>query len=348
MANVTEEQMEKYLCTFQDEYVRSVEQYVPEELRRRLLRYSLLPASVVGFVSTQLGAGYEYRAGEPGINVERHSRRVEEIFVGGPPWLAKVGPMFAIGGSNIGIARLTLEGGFPFRFTDEAADVYFYEVRFKAGTWQRDVLYAQLFANRLAEFWSEAEAIRRAKDEVLAAQLDLQQLAVLSVDLGTYLRTFKERTVLVLGDFNRGRTRLEAIRDSLGAMGYNAVLLDEIPEEPSYDPRQKFQAVAPVCRFLIFEDSTPSGHIAEMVLGSQLDSIRVVLREGERKSTFMTQGMGLTSTVVREWSYTRENLDSILVEAVGWAESRVEELAKERQYVYPWLAPDEPPDPSAS
>lgn len=346
MANVTEQEMENYLRTFQDEYVRSVEQYIPQELRKRLLRYSLLPTSVLGFVSTQLGAGYEYRTGEPGIKVERHSRRIEEIFVGGPPWLAKLGPMFAIGGTNTGFARLTLEGAFPFRFTSEAADVDFYEVRFKAGTWQRDVLYAHLFANRLAEFWSEAEAVRRAKDEVLTAQLDLHQLAVLSIDLGTYLRRFKERTVLVLGSFDQGRSRLEAIRDSLTRAGYNAVLLDEIPEQPSYDLRQKFQAVAAVCRFLVFEDSNPSGHIAEMVLGSQLDSIRIILREGERKSTFMTQGLGLTSTVVREWSYAPEDLDVVLVEAVEWAEGTFAELAKQRQTVYPWLAPDEPSESS--
>lgn len=97
------------------------------------------------------------------------------------------------------------------------------------------MLYAQLFANRSEEFWSETEAVRRAKDEVLAAVFDLQQTAARHVDLGTYLKTFKQKTVLLLGDFNRGRDRLEAIRRALGRAGYHAVLLDEIPEEPNYD-----------------------------------------------------------------------------------------------------------------
>jgi hypothetical protein len=65
--------------------------------------------------------------------------------------------MLAIGGTNIGIVGMTLDGGFPFHFTDESADVYFQSVRFKARSWSRSVLYAQLFGNRHEAFWSEAE-----------------------------------------------------------------------------------------------------------------------------------------------------------------------------------------------
>jgi hypothetical protein len=328
--------MEAYLRTFHEEYIGTVEKFVPAQARAQLIRYSLLPAPVTGYVSTQLGAGYEYGLGDERISTRRSSRRIEELFVDGPPWLARVGPMFLIGGRNIGFARLTLEGGFPFRFTDEAADVYFHEVRFKTGTWSRDVQYAQLFGDRREESWSEPEAVRRAKDEVLAAMLDLQQSAARRVDLGTYLQTFKERLVLVLGDFNKGRDRLEAIRVALGRAGYHAVLLDEIPEEPNYDLPQKFQAVAAVCRFLVFEDSTPAGHIGEMFLAETLHSVRILLREGEQTSTFMTRGMGLTSKVVREWSYDPENLEAVIDEAVSWAEEVVTELAERRDVIYPW------------
>lgn len=336
MANVTEAQLEAYLRTFHDEYTSSAERYIAEGDRNRLLRYSLLPATVTGYVSTQLGAGYEYRAGEATINVRRGSQRVEELFVGGPSWLSRLGPFFNIGGSNIGIESLTLEDGFPFRFSDEDADVYFYKVRFQAGVWSRDVLYAQLFANRSEDFWSETEAVRRAKDEVLAALFDLQQTAARKVDLGTYLKTFKQKTVLLLGDFNRGRGRLEAIKDGLSRAGYHAVLLDEIPEEPDYDLRQKFQAVASVCRFLVFEDSTPAGQIGEMFLADALHNVRIVLREGEQQSTFMTRGMGLTSRVTREWRYDADDLDAVLLQATAWAESVVGELAEARAATYPW------------
>ncbi len=340
MANVTEAEMEVYLRTFHKQYIASVEQYVPSEHRQRLVRYSLLPVPVTGYVSTQLGAGYEYGVGDAELSIRRSSKRIEELFVGGPAWLSRLGPLLSVGSRNFGVETLTLEGGFPFRFTDEAADIYFYKVHFKANTWKRDILYAQLFGNRNGEFWSEAQAVRRAQDEVLEAAFDLQQSAARNIDLGTWLKTFKEHTVLLLGDFKHGRERLEAIRAALDRAGYSAVLLDEIPENPDYDLRQKFQAVASVCRFLVFEDSTPSGEISEMVLADALHSIRIVLREGEEKSTFMTQGMGLTSKVHREWSYDANNLDATVTDAVAWAESLVTDLAGERRGMYPWRTPD--------
>lgn len=336
MPNVTESGMEAYLRTFHDEYRQGVEQYVPADARERLMRYPLLADPVTGYVSTQLGAGYEYGLGEGEFSIRRSSQRIEELFVNGPSKLSRLPLGFAIGGPNFGIESLTIEGGFPFRFTSRTAEVYFYKVRFKVDTWSRDVLYAQLFANRTADFWSETQAVRRAKDEVLQALFDLQQSRASNVDLATYLKSFKERTVLLLGDFNTGRDRLEAIQSALGRMGYLAVMLDEIPEEPNYDLRQKFQAVASVCRFLVFEDSTPAGQIGEMILASGLDLIRIVLREGGGQSTFMTTGMGLTSKVVREWSYTAENLDEVLGDAAKWAESVVADLAQERGNLYPW------------
>ena len=277
--------METYLATFHEEYVATVEGYVPEEARSRLTRYSLLPAvQVTGYVSTQLGAGYEYREGDGGISIIR------------------------------GVAA---------------------SVSFKAGTWSRDVLFAHLFATRQEGFWSEAHAVRRAKDEVLPALLDLQQSAARSLDLGTYLRTFEKRTILVLGDFKHGRDRLEAIRGALQATGYEALLLDEVPDDLNYDLPQKFHAVASVCRFPVFEDSTPSGHIAEMFSAEPSHPIRIVLREGEKQSTFMTRAMGLTSRVRREWSYDETNLDAVLGEAVEWAQLLVAELAEQHVATYP-------------
>lgn len=340
MANVNTEQMARYLAVFHDEFADSVTRYVPSEHRPRLLRNSLLPASIVGFVSTQFGAGYEYQEGDALIVVERGSQRIEDLLVRAPSRLRTTGPMIAVGGSNSGIAKLTLEGAFPFRLTQESADVLLHDVGFKAAGWHQIVRYAHIFGNRRADFWTESQAVRRAKDEVLAALFDIQQSRDRDVDLGTYLAEFKQQTVLLLGDFNRGRARLDAIRALLREVGYRAVLLDEIPEEPHYALAQKFQAVAAVCRFLIFEDSTPAGQIAEMYLARDLDAVRVVLREEGSQSSFMTRGMGLTSSTLREWDYTSETLPGVLSDATAWAEGLLPELAEARKKTYPWRADD--------
>jgi hypothetical protein len=110
--------------------------------------------------------------------------------------------------------------------------------------WRRHVRFAEIYSYRTSDFWSEAHAIRRAKDEVLTASFDLRAAEARNVGLSAYLAGFKEKTVLVLGDFKAGRDRLSAIKAAVARLGYLPICLDEIAEEPNYDLRHKFQAVA--------------------------------------------------------------------------------------------------------
>jgi hypothetical protein len=342
VANVTEQQMKVYLQTFHNHYLETCERFLTIEQRSRLERYSLLPAAVTGYVSTQFGAGYEYRVGEDSIATRRGCARIEELWVGGAPWVARLMPFFHIPrGENMHIRGGVFRGGFPFRFVGQPSEISLSGMHFEANGWSREVLYAQLFTDRSEAFWSQSEAVRRAKDEVLQAQLDLQQSTAREVDLSTYLSTYKEKTVLFLGDFNQGRDRLELVRAAFDRLGYSTILLDGIPENPHYDLPQKFRAVASVCRFLVFDDTSPAGQIGEMFLAEGLQAIRIVLREGTSQSTFMTKSMAVTSTVIRDWSYDAATIDATAAEAAAWAESRVEDLAQQRDHIYPWRSAPE-------
>jgi hypothetical protein len=111
---------------------------------------------------------------------------------------------------------------------------------------------AEIFGNRTADFWSQENAISRAKDEILLALSDLAQAKSLCVELGDYISRFKEKTVLILGDYNQpGKGRLISIRQTLNALGYNPVLLDEIPDDLHYNLQQKAVAIGSVSRFVI-------------------------------------------------------------------------------------------------
>jgi hypothetical protein len=96
------------------------------------------------------------------------------------------------------------------------------------------------------------------------------------------------------------RDRLAAIRDALETLGYDPILLDEIADPFGYDLRQKFMAVADVCRFLVFEDATRAGQLFEMAAAAGTGLVRIVLRQAGRHSCFMSLGQGLTSKVVYE------------------------------------------------
>lgn len=336
VANVTEKQMESYLRAFHDEYTGTADRFLTAGQRARLLRYGLRPAQITGYVSTDSGAGYEYRVGEHAISTKRGSQPVEELWAAAPRRLLNVGPILAIGGERVVMHGGTMIGAFPFRFIARPADVTLVGTYFQAEGWSRNATYAQLFTTRTEEFWSEAQAVRRAKDEIFVAMVDVQQSDRYEVDLGTYLGEFKQRTVLLLGDFNHGRERLTVLRAVLDGMGYSTVLLDEVPEDPNYDLRQKFQAVASVSRFLVFDDSSPAGQIAELMLARNLDAIGIVLRETAKASSFMTAGLDLTSGVMGEWNYNLATAKETVSEAVAWAEAKVASLATNRDRLFPW------------
>ncbi|MBI2999183.1 MAG: hypothetical protein HYY46_12185 [Deltaproteobacteria bacterium] len=119
----------------------------------------------------------------------------------------------------------------------------------------------------------------RAKDEVLLALVHLRESEKRSIPLSQYLSNYKEKTVLVLGDYgNEGRKRLEEIKGALVQLGYAPLLLDEIPDDLHYDLQQKAVAVGSVARFVVIDDSSKSGHLVEYSHGQINRWILIILR----------------------------------------------------------------------
>jgi len=194
-----------------------------------------------------------------------------------------------------------------------------------------------LYGNRTAEFWSEINAVRRAKDEILFALLDLKQAKKWSLSIAEYLRDFKEKTVLVLGDFSvGGRKRLEAIKGAIADLGYDPILLDEIPDDLNYNLEQKAVAVGSVARFVVFDDSSKSGHLVELIHSKINDWVTVILRLEGSKGSFMTRGASSYSKVIRESTYSFVDLPGVLSESVQWAEKTITELKLAGMRMYPW------------
>jgi hypothetical protein len=347
MRYVTDDLLHRYLDVFQTEYIESVERFVPADLRDSLLRYSLRKHGVRGYVSTSWGTGFEYVSDASGITVVHGSRRVEELLFDAPAWIRKRPLAIALSGPDATVTS-RIKGAFPIHLTAEQASARLIGMKVTVGAWSREVILAELFGSRRAEDWSETTALRRAKDEVLVAAFDVKQSRADQVDLGTYLARFKGQTVLVLGDFNHGRGRLNAVCDSLLRAGYKPVLLDQIPEEPNYDLHQKFMAVASVVRFLVFDDTTPSGHLIELMRAEQLRAVVIILREEGSQSSFMTRGAALTSSVVHELTFTDSSLDEVVSSGTAWAERKLTELKQERDDIYPWRAGLGQPSPSSS
>jgi len=339
--NVTAEQLQAYIEMFHRALELTAEQFLPQEHRSTLLHSSLLPARITGYVSTQFGIAIEYEsAPETTVQIVRGSARVEDLFVKAPPNAKAVGPLLKIGGTGSGLAKMTLAGGFPFRLTTENASASFFEVGFEIGPWRRDVKFAEVFGNRDAANWSVGKAESRAKDEVLVAIVQLRKAQEKNTSLADYIGRFKDKTVLLLGDYDTdGLSRLEAISGALKSRGYDPILVRDIPDHPQQDLPQKVVAIGAVSRFVVFDDSSASGHLLEVQLCKQNGWVTVLLRAGGVGGSWMTAGASHASNVILELAYDPASPDLAVGQAADWAETKLRELERKFESTYPWRAP---------
>jgi hypothetical protein len=227
--------------------------------------------------------------------------------------------------------------GYPLRITATAGSVTISAIRCEVKEWARDIHLAQLYGNNTVEFWSEANAIRRAHEEVFEALTDLRHAEVREIPLTEFLETQKQKKVLLLGDYSGdGRSNLEAIKEALFSLGYEPVLVDEIDDHPFQNLRQKSLWLASLARFVVVEDSVESGHLVELTDLLNNSFITVVLRREGRQSTFMIIGASHFYKGVQEFEYLTENMTAVLRAAVEWAEYEVERYRRIERELYPW------------
>lgn len=344
IVNITEEGLRQYIALFHDTLDSTASQFLPPEHHQSLLHTSLLPARIIGYVSTQFGAAIEYKPAEhTEIQIVLGSARVEDLFVQAPPRARQIGPMIQVqegapGSRNDGgVFRLTLDGGFPFRLLGPNSGFCVGEVAFKIGDWRREVAFAEVFGNRTVEFWSKEQAISRAKDEVLAALAQTKRASERKLTLPEYIAKFKERTVLLLGDYDKaGIKRLQELAVALSARGYDPILIKDVPDVAAQDLPQKVATIGSLARFVLVDDSTKSGHLVEAQLCRTNNWITVLLRQGGIGASWMTAGASVTSNVVSEQSYDESKSKEAVDEAVRWAEAKILELGRKFDRIFPW------------
>lgn len=338
--NVTEDGIKKYIDVFYETLNEEAERFFSVEEKHQIFHLSLLPAKITCFVSTKFGVAIEYSKSES-TKVEsiRGSGRIEYLFTGAPKRLQKIGPLFNIAGASCHISKLTLADGFPFLLSKDDASVFFSEARFscEALKWSRDIEYAEIYANRLAETWSKDVAKNKAKDEILSALFIKQEAERNEKDIYEYLDGFREKSVLLLGSHgDAGDARLDAIEASLIKNGYSPVLIKNVPDIEHYDIPQKVTAVGSICKFVVIDDSSPSGHLTEVEICRANRWTTIMLRENGVGSSWMSAGASITSSVMCEEVYTAESLDSVVEKTTSWAESKIEQLKKQLNELYPW------------
>ena len=98
--------------------------------------------------------------------------------------------------------------------------------------------------------------------------------------------------------------RLSHISSTLRQLGYEPLLVKDVPDIPAYDIPQKVVAVGTIARFVVIDDSSKSGHLAEVEICRRNDWVTILLRAGGRGGSWMTAGASHLSSVVLEKDYT--------------------------------------------
>ncbi len=197
--------------------------------------------------------------------------------------------------------------------------------------------FAEIYGERSAGFWSINEATNRASLEVLTAAHEVQRARQLQVPIHEYIARQKQQKVLVLGDYHgEGIARLEAIKASLKNLGYEPLLVKDIGDIPVIDLPSKVRILGNMARFVVVDDSTPSGHLYEVKLCKQNEWITVLLRANGIPASYMTAGAGITRQIIYEMAYDPAAPDSSLSESCSWAEAKRKEMQERFAETYPW------------
>lgn len=336
--NLRDKDLKEYLESFHATLQTTAEQYLDSELHRRLLHISYLPAKIRGYVSTQFGTAIEYvPSGSTSIEIVLGSQRAEDLLFGAPKRIRDTRPILNMGGSMCSMINCKMDGAFPLRLNGEAASISLFEVSCQAGPWKIHIHYAQLFGTRKAGDWSIAQAVARAKDEVLAAVVEIQRAKDDGVTLEQYIVSHKERTVLLLGDYSpKGIARLSLIATGLDSLGYKPILIKNVPDNLYQDMSQKVVAIGAISRFVIVDDSSRSGHLAEIPLCKQNNWVTIIMRLDGVVGSWMTAGASAYSNVILEIRYSETGIRDALSEATKWAEEKLDTLKQNLSSIYPW------------
>jgi hypothetical protein len=89
--NVSNKMLYEYIQVFNETFLVTGRQFLPENILTSLLRYLLIQGGIVGYISTQFGAGIEYSGEKPsGITMINSSSRIEDFFFQAPTRVRKL------------------------------------------------------------------------------------------------------------------------------------------------------------------------------------------------------------------------------------------------------------------
>ena len=147
----------------------------------------------------------------------------------------------------------------------------------------------------------------------------------------------RENSVIILGNYKGTyKEELKQVRDRVGADGYNANLISDLPEIPDMSTSDKVKSWTATARFCILIDRVGGGENNEFEILKTQEKVLAVLRPQAGGSTSM---MGHESLVNRNdikfFEFEKTPIETVN-KAVRWAESIVEKREEAYNEHFSW------------
>jgi len=126
------------------------------------------------------------------------------------------------------------------------------------------------------------------------------------------------------------------VRDSLRVKGYDAQLIQDLPELAMMSNEEKVRLWTMASRYCVMVDRSASGHVAEFMILKEQRSILAFLRPLGSGSTFMIGDAALVDiNYIRIFEFESSPIE-VLDEAIDWAESLARVRSETYNKAYPW------------
>ena len=147
----------------------------------------------------------------------------------------------------------------------------------------------------------------------------------------------KKSTALIIGQDTTEIYRLHAIQKRLRHHGYTGIIIKEISDIEIQSVEEKVNMLASLCRFIICENSVPSGHIDELKICAFNRYVTAILQEKGLGATMMQADYPLDYSFMKMFTYPSiSDMDPVIDNAIKWAELKVEERRKYFNNLYGW------------
>jgi len=147
----------------------------------------------------------------------------------------------------------------------------------------------------------------------------------------------KKTSVLILGQDSTEIVRLHEIKDSIKCLGYEGIIVKEITDINIQSIEEKVNMLGSLSRFIICDNSIPSGHIDELKICTINRFITAVIQESGKGGSWMQADYQFDFNFIKSFNYENIHfIKTLMPEVIDWAEKQLKTREMNLNSLYNW------------